>query len=67
MAKEKKKRKLEDTKKGNGLERVTRKKTKNEGVFVTSRHMLCWSVSTDTNSRVQDRNHSTKVRKQSRL
>lgn len=23
-----------------------------EGVFVTSRQMLCWSVSTDTNSKV---------------
>lgn len=28
MAKKKRKRKLEDTKKGNGLERVTRKKNK---------------------------------------
>lgn len=48
------------------MERVTREKEEEEN-RERSRQMLCWSKVADSNSRVQDRNHSTKGKKQSCL
>lgn len=46
-------------KKGNRMERVTMQKEE-EDICDISRQMLCWPWAADSNSRVQDRNHSTK-------
>lgn len=46
-------------KKGNGMESVTKQKEE-EDICDISRQMLCWPEAADSNSRVQDRNHSTK-------
>lgn len=51
---------MRSQKRSKGMERVTRQKEEEEGIRDTSRQMLRWSKVADSNSRVQDRNHSTK-------